>query len=130
MSDNAHLPPETAELLIRTELEKAASLITGARRLMTEGRSIDLSAVEERVRAVTEAIAAAPPATAATFKEHLSVLVEILDTLQTDMEVQHQALADGIKTIKHREAAGAYTPPLGSPADVTPPEKPPEDEDA
>lgn len=120
MSDNAHLPPKSAELLIRTELEKAASLITGARNLMSEGRSIDLSAVEERVRAVTEAIAAAPPATAATFKEHLNVLVEILDTLQTDLEGQHLALEDGVKTIKHREAAGAYTQPADAPVDITP----------
>jgi len=108
MNDTVNLPTEQA---IRLELEKAASLITGARRLLTEGRSIDLSAVEERVRAVTQAIAAAPPETASPFKEHLTVLVEILDTLQADLEGQHQALSNGMKTIKHREAAGAYTPP-------------------
>jgi len=104
-------PKAHSEQAIRLELEKTASLLTGARDLLTEGRSINLSAVEGRVRSVTEAIAAATPEIAAAFKEHLTVLVDILDTLQTDLEGQHQALTDSMKSIQHREAAGAYTQP-------------------
>ena len=106
MTDNA--PPKQADEVIHEELEKAASLISGARRLMSEGRSVDLSALEERVRTIAAAVQAAPGDVQDTYKEHLSVLVDILDALQTDLESQHKALEDGMKSIKQREAHGAY----------------------
>jgi len=95
---------------IRQELEKAASLITGSRRLMAEGRHVDLSAMEERIRAITEAVQAAPPDVAANFKEHLGALLEALDALEHDLQAHHRALEDGLSSIKHRTAHDAYGP--------------------
>lgn len=108
MTDN--ITPSVAETIIREELEKAASLISGARRLMAEGRSVDLSAVEDRVRTITTAFQSAPDVVQSSYKEHLGVLLEILDSLQIDLETRHKALEEGMKNIRHREARNAYGP--------------------
>lgn len=101
---------DTGENTIREELEKAASLISGARRLMAEGRHVDLSAMEERIRAITQAVSAAPPEIASDYKEHLQTLMEALDVLENDLEAHHKAMEDGLNTIRHREAQDAYSP--------------------
>lgn len=103
-------PPTDAATVIKDELEKTASLISGARRLMAEGRSVDLSALEDRVRTIADAVQNAPVDVQDSYKEHLGVLVEILDALEGDLEGQHKALEEGLKNIKHREAHGAYGP--------------------
>lgn len=100
----------TSEDLIRQELEKAANLISGARRLMSEGRQVDLGAMEERVRAVNQAVNAAPPEVADGYKDHLLALLEALDVLEQDLQTHHKALKDGLSTIRHREAEIAYGP--------------------
>lgn len=102
--------PSPAEQAIREELEKTAALISGARRLMAEGRSVDLSNLEERVKAVTEAVRAAPEDVAAGYKEHLSALLDILDVLEADLETQHAVLEEGLRAIQHRAAHDAYGP--------------------
>lgn len=108
MSEHPPTSPTEGEKIIREELEKTASLVVGARRLMAEGRSVDLNALEERVRTITAAVQSAPATLQSTYKEHLGVLVEILDALERDIEGQHKALEEGLKSIKHREAHGAY----------------------
>ena len=95
---------------IRQELEKAASLITGARRLMAEGRHVNLNAMEERVRVITESFQAAPEDVALRYKEHLETLLEALDALEKDLTAHHEALESGLKTIRQREAMSAYEP--------------------
>jgi len=102
-----NLEPEET---IRQELAKAANLISGARRLMAEGRQVDLGAMEERVRAVTHAVTHAPADIAAEYKEHLQTLIQALDVLQHDLEIHHKALQDGLNTIRHRTAQDAYGP--------------------
>lgn len=99
---------EAASARIREELEKTASLISGARRLMGEGRNVDLSALEERTRAVSAAVQSAPKAIAQGYAEHLDALMAALDALESDLETQHQALEDGLDAIRRREAQGAY----------------------
>lgn len=108
MTDTPPTSPIDGEKVIRDELEKAASLVYGARRLMAEGRSVDLNALEERVRTITTAVQSAPATVQESYKEHLGVLVEILDALERDLEDQHKALEEGLKSIKLREAHGAY----------------------
>lgn len=108
MSETQGRQPTDAESRIREELEKAASLISGARRLMTEGRTVELGALEERMRAVSHAVRAAPDAVAQNYKEHLNALMEALDALEADLESQHQSLETGLQSIRRREAQGAY----------------------
>jgi len=116
MTDNPSSTQTTPEHIIRDELEKAASLITAAHSLMNEGRSIDLSALEERVRIITEAITAAPPEIATTFKESLGSLLKVLNALQADLEDQHKALEDNLTAMKRRSATDAYGPSTPQPA--------------
>lgn len=108
MTETQGHEPTEAEARIREELEKAASLISGARRLMTEGRTVELGALEERMRAVSQAVRAAPDDVAQGYKEHLNALMEALDALEADLENQHQALETGLQSIRRREAQGAY----------------------
>ena len=108
MSDKNSPTELSAEQTIRDELEKIAGLITASRHLMTEGRSVDLSAVEERVRIITEAVTEAPPEIASTFKEHLEALFDILNSLQDDLEQSHQTLQDKLKFMARRTATDAY----------------------
>lgn len=100
----------SVEDTIREDLEKAASLITGARRLMAEGRHVNLNAVEERVRIITETVQAAPPDVAVAFKEHLEALLDAVDAVERDLEAHHEALEHSLDTLKHREALDAYNP--------------------
>lgn len=110
MSETDDASPIRSEALVREELEKAVSLISGARRLMAEGRSIDLSALEDRVRTITTALQALPAPTRIAYKEHLEVLSDILDSLESDMEARFKALQDSLDALKRREATGAYGP--------------------
>ncbi|MBL4748501.1 MAG: hypothetical protein JKY17_06995 [Magnetovibrio sp.] len=110
MSDLVPPPNMSAEHIIRDELEKAVSLISAARSLMSEGRSIDLSAVEERVRIITETVKSASPEIAVSFKDHLAALLDIIDTLQANLETQHRALEDNLNSMKRRIATNAYGP--------------------
>ncbi|PCI42486.1 MAG: hypothetical protein COB46_00435 [Rhodospirillaceae bacterium] len=120
MPDNPTEP--SAEQTIRDELEKIVGLINASRHLMDEGRSVDLSAVEDRVRIITEAVAAAPPEVASSFKDYLEALSDTLDRLQDDLEHHHQALQDNLKILKRRTATNAYgtspsTPPSSTDRD-------------
>lgn len=101
---------DTVEETIRQELAKAANLISGARRLMAEGRHVNLSAMEDRVRIISESIQGAPAELASQYKEHLSALLEALDVLEQDIQAHHDTLENGLKSIKQREAIDAYTP--------------------
>ncbi len=102
---------DEAENRIREELEKAASLISGSRHLMAEGRHVDLSAMEERIRAVNEAVTAAPEGIANAYKDHLIALLEALDALEQDLETHHKQREEGLSAIRMREAQDAYGPP-------------------
>lgn len=104
-------PSDSPEAIIREELAKAASLITASQGLMAEGRSVDLSAIEDRVRIITETVSGAPPDVAASFKDHLTTLLEILDTLEADIEQQQQQLDDNLSSMKRRTATHAYGAP-------------------
>ncbi|MBL4692994.1 MAG: hypothetical protein JKY92_06660 [Magnetovibrio sp.] len=115
------LPALSPESIIRDELEKTASLITASQDLMADGRTVDLSAVEDRVRVITQTLSKAPPEIAASFKEHLTALLEILDTLEVDIEQQQQLLDDNLDSLKRRAARTAYGTPKPPPAPVVAP---------
>lgn len=106
MTDNG--TPADTSAIIHEELEKAASLIAGARRLMAEGRSVDLTALEDRVRTIAASVQDASGEVQETYREHLGILVGILDALESELKSQHKALEEGLKNIKQREAHGAY----------------------
>lgn len=67
---------------VREELEKAASLVTVARRLLATGTMVDLSALEGKVRFVCEGVAGLEREDGRTLMEAMERLMRDLDKLE------------------------------------------------
>lgn len=109
---------------IRQELDKAASVVATASRLLTQGRSVDLAALEGKVAGACEGIAALPADQARTLLPTLEELLTALDTLENDLKAQYAAGTGS--------AAGATPPPRAAAAYgkvQPPPRKAPPDPD-
>ncbi len=66
---------------LRQELEKAATLVGTARRLLSTGTEVDLAALEGRVRFVCGAVLDLDRSEGVTFRPGLEALVADLDRL-------------------------------------------------
>lgn len=64
---------------VREELDKAASMVVAARRLLLTGTMVDLSALEGKVRCICERIGAMP-------REDGRPLVPVMETLIGDLD--------------------------------------------
>ncbi len=89
--------------LVRRELEKAASLVETARRLLATGTMVDLAALEGKVRFVCDSVAELGRDDGQEFRPAMEALIADLDLLAA-------ALKD------------RYDPPRGPAADAPPPE--------
>ena len=87
------------------ELEKIESLIAGAYRLVTEGRLIDLSALDGRVRSLCEAVLQLPGPEARAAVNNLQRLLGGLDGLSAALQTR---FADLPIMPNHGSAAAAY----------------------
>lgn len=74
---------------VRQELEKAATLVGTARRLLATGTEVDLAALEGRVKFVCGAVLGLDRAEGATFRPGLEALVEDLDRLAAALTQRH-----------------------------------------
>lgn len=81
----------TNERHIHQEMQKIASLIGTARRLLSEGRSVDLSAVEGHVERLCDSVLCLPTETARGLSPALQVLIETLDELGQELSSHHAA---------------------------------------
>jgi hypothetical protein len=70
----------------REELAKVSSLAMTARRLLAGGKLVDLSALEERVRAVCDAVQAMPREDGQGLLEDMQALINKLDQLTRELE--------------------------------------------
>ncbi|CAA7612780.1 hypothetical protein [Magnetospirillum sp. UT-4] len=66
-------------VLVAEELEKAASMVTAARRLLATGTMVDLSALEGRVRLICETLAAME-------REEGQALLPVMERLIADLD--------------------------------------------
>lgn len=113
----------TAELThIRLELDKAASVVATASRLLDQGRAIDLHALEGKVAGACRAIEALPAEDARDLLPTLEALLEALDGLEGDLRHQFAAGAGRQRATPPR-AAAAY-------GRLAPREVEPDDDDA
>jgi hypothetical protein len=102
MSTAATVPvTETAEI----ELEKIESLIAGAQRLVGEGRLIDLSALDGRVRSLCESALQLPGPEARSMVNKLQRLLGSLDGLGAALQAR---FGDLPVLPTHGSAAAAY----------------------
>jgi len=70
----------------REELEKVSSLVLTARRLVAGGALVDLSALEERVRAICETVQRMPVEEGRSLLDELHALIGRLNQLAADLE--------------------------------------------
>ena len=78
----------------REELAKVSSLVLTARRLVASGALVDLSALEDRVRLICEAVQQMPAEEGRGMLDDLRALISRLDTLAADLEQRLAQLAD------------------------------------
>ena len=71
---------------IREELVKVSSLAMTARRLLAGGKLVDLSALEERVRAVCDVVQAMPREQGQSLLDDMLALINKLDQLTRELE--------------------------------------------
>jgi len=71
------------------EIDKAASLIATAARLLAQGAMIDLAALEPKVRQICEAVAGLDPGEGRALRPGLEALIEDLDRLAALVERHH-----------------------------------------
>ena len=93
---------------VKTEVRKVASLVGGARRLLAEGKIVELSALEGKVKAMCEALKHAPPEVAKGLEKPVGAIIEDLDRLQADLTAQHRSLAERLENDERQRAAKAY----------------------
>ena len=96
---------------VGAEVDKVTSLIAGARQLIGEGKSVDLSALESRVTGLCETINGMEDDDARRLKDPLAAILAGLDRLEADLRRQHatatQAGEDGMR---HRATSAYRTP--------------------
>jgi hypothetical protein len=74
---------------VRQELEKAATLVGTARRLLATGTEVDLTALEGRVRFICGAVLDLDRAEGAAFRPGLEALMADLDRLAAALDQRH-----------------------------------------
>jgi hypothetical protein len=97
-----------APLDMATEAEKIAALIETARRVLADGKSVDLSALEDKVRVLCEAAHHAPATERQALKRSLGGIIDGLDALAADLTEHHRSLSEGLSDDVRRRAAAAY----------------------
>jgi hypothetical protein len=86
------------------ELQKVASLVTTARRLLATGTMVDLSALEGKVKAICDALAAMDRDQAQAHLPTIEALVGDLDRLSEALRFQHEPVAAIIEATPPAEA--------------------------
>ncbi|TCS63032.1 hypothetical protein [Varunaivibrio sulfuroxidans] len=107
--------------------EKVRMLLATSRRLMAEGRLVDLTQIEVKIRNLCEQAKALPENSRDAARGVLEGLLGEVDDAQSKLEAQFGA---ALSALPHREAAQAYTQAYGRPH-AQPAEKnaPPGDDD-
>jgi len=77
-----------APIQAREELSKVASLVLTARRLLASGTLVDLSAIEDRVRVVVDAVEAMPAEKGRELLDDMTALIDKLDRLGQELQEQ------------------------------------------
>lgn len=85
----------TAAADVQVDLQKVASVLTTARRLLAGGTMIDLSALQGMVRGVCDQVAALPLEQARAMRPGLESLLSGLDRLGDDLQALHARLNGG-----------------------------------
>lgn len=92
------------------EVEKVATFIDTARRLLADGKMIDLAGLQRNVDILCRALHQAPPADAAALKDSVAALLAGLDALAEALSSQYETLFQHLDGSLRRKALAAYEP--------------------
>ena len=81
---------------MQLEIEKVSEMVSSARRLLTEGKSVDLVALEHEVDDLCQAIHAKPPQNSREVRQALANIVNDLDSLEHEITEQHRQLEQNL----------------------------------
>ncbi len=96
------------------ETEKVATLIAAAGRHIAEGKMVDLSALENKVRVLCQAITEAPAEEARKLKGAIEAILRDLDGLEVDLTDHLKNLRGEMEGTFRKKAIGAYGGAHGS----------------
>ncbi len=91
-----------------SEIEKIHVVLSTARRLTHQGRSIDLSAVDTRIRRLCDTVEALPSAQSRTLAPALTALLSEFDALSKDLNDRFGGLPNLGDMATTRDGATAY----------------------
>lgn len=80
---------------VRVEVQKVASMVTTARRLLAGGTMVDLSALHGMVSSICESVAALPLEDGKALQPGLESLLRGLDYLTDDLQTLHAKMIGG-----------------------------------
>ncbi len=92
------------------ETEKIATLIAAAGRHLAEGKMVDLTALENKVRALCQAIGEAPAGEARGLKGAIEAILRDLDGLEVELTDHLRDLRGEMEGTFRKKAIGAYGP--------------------
>ena len=108
MNDNPSSPDPLDGSQIKTEVHKVASLVDTVCQLLAEGRIVDLSALEGKVRLMCDAIQDAAPEEHAELREPVAAIIDALDQLEADLTRQYGAILAEHENSTRMAAMDAY----------------------
>lgn len=93
---------------ITQETEKVAALIAAAGRHLSEGKMVDLAALEDKVRVLCQAIAEAPAEEARGLKGAIEAIIRDLNGLEADLTDKLRNLRGEMEGAFRKKATDAY----------------------
>lgn len=90
------------------EIEKVHAVLSTARRLTTEGRSVDLGAVDARVRTLCETVDGLPKSQSRALSPALSALLGEFDSLSQELSDQFSGLPSLGDLSSAKDVAAVY----------------------
>lgn len=97
---------ETSE--VASEMGKVASVITTARRMLADGKMVDITSLEGKVEELCKTAKLLPPEERFQVAQAMAHLIQQLDDLATDLQEQYAAMTSQAKTETPARAAAAY----------------------
>ena len=96
---------------IQEEMRKVTSLINAARRLLAEGKMVDLAGLQRNVDVLCQTLQQVPPKQSQAAKESVASLLDGLDTLADALTAQYEEFTRQLEGTVRQHAAAAYERP-------------------
>ncbi len=96
---------------MQREIEKVSGMVSSARCLLTEGKPVDLIALEKEVDDLCQAIHTNTPQNSREVRQALAAIVNDLDLLEHELTEQHRQLEQNLAERTRKLANEAYSDP-------------------